>query len=652
MADPLYAIPRANSPFSNGDGCPTTGWYNYLRGLNVAATGTNADLLNDITIISDKLGSPDGTPQNIPPTTGISRILGIASIAANRTTIVSLSLVGDVALPGNTFYYGTGPSGAKGFFTIASAFLGAAGDITLTVGTDGVTTIDLADVTPGTAGRLYGLSFDSKGRLANQHALTVTGTPNQVIVAGGDGSGTSIALSTPQDIATTSLPTFAQVTVAADPTNALQLATKQYVDALAQGLDPKQSCRFGTTVNDTLSGLAARDGVTPIAGNRALVKNQTTAAQNGIYLASSGAWTRATDMDAWTEVPGAFTFIEEGTTLADSGWVCTSNQGGTIGTTPIIWVQFAGAGTVTAGTGITVTGNQVSITNTTVTAGTAGDSTHFPIITFNAQGQATGYTTQSLPASTSSPSLRNLLINATGSINQRGYVSGSATTSANQYTVDRWKVQTSGQNLSWTTSAGISTFTAPSGGVAQVVEAPSVMGGTYTLSWIGTATASVNGTPVANGSQITLTGNSTATVVFSGGTFSFPQLEIGSLSTSFDFRPVDIELNLCMRYFENILGSYLTGLSGSTMITFVSSFQVSKRGVVTLTLRQTSVSAASFNLNVGGTWVSGSGLTLGAPSSDARGMSFNLNGFTGLSSGLFSFFNMVGTVILTASSEL
>jgi hypothetical protein len=258
---------------------------------------------------------------------------------------------------------------------------------------------DLTDVTPGSSGRLYGLSFDSKGRLANQHALTVTGTANQVLVTGGDGSGASIALATPQDIATTSSPTFAQVTVAADPTSALQVATKQYVDALAQGLDPKQSCRLGTTTNDTLSGLAARDGVTPVSGNRVLVKSQTTPAQNGIYVAASGAWTRATDMDAWTEVPGAFTFIEEGTTLADSGWVCTSNQGGTIGTTPITWVQFAGAGTVTAGTGITVTGNQVSITNTTVTAGTAGDSTHFPIITFNAQGQATGYTTQAITSS-------------------------------------------------------------------------------------------------------------------------------------------------------------------------------------------------------------------------------------------------------------
>lgn len=150
--------------------------------------------------------------------------------------------------------------------------------------------------------------------------------------------------------------------------------------------------------------------------------------------------------------------------------------------------------------------------------------------------------------SNTSPSLRNLLINATGAINQRGYVSGTATAAANQYTVDRWKVQVSGQNLSWTNSAGIATFTAPAGGVAQVVEGASVLGGTYTLSWTGTATATVNGSAVANGSTIALTGNANATVVFSGGTFSLPQLEKSPSATSFDFRPGGVELALCQRY--------------------------------------------------------------------------------------------------------
>ena len=92
------------------------------------------------------------------------------------------------------------------------------------------------------------------------------------------------------------------------------------------------------------------------------MKDQTLSQNNGIYLVAAGAWTRATDMDTWAEVPGAFTFIETGTTQADTGWVCTSNAGGTLGTTPITWVQFAGVGSYTAGTGLTLTGTQFSLT--------------------------------------------------------------------------------------------------------------------------------------------------------------------------------------------------------------------------------------------------------------------------------------------------
>ena len=179
------------------------------------------------------------------------------------------------------------------------------------------------------------------------------------------------------------------VAVTQDPTSALQLATKQYVDAVVQGLDPKASCVAATTANITLSGAQTIDGIALVAGDRCLVKNQTTQANNGIYVVATGSWTRALDMDVWAEVPGAFTFIEQGTTQADTGWVCTSNAGGTIGTTAITWVQFAGVGSYTAGTGLTLTGTQFSITNTAVTAGAYGSATQTGTFTVNAQGQLT-----------------------------------------------------------------------------------------------------------------------------------------------------------------------------------------------------------------------------------------------------------------------
>lgn len=175
-----------------------------------------------------------------------------------------------------------------------------------------------------------------------------------------------------------------------DPTNPQDAATKQYVDSVAQGLDPKASCLVATTGNlASLSGLLTIDGVTVAAGDRVLVKNQSAPADNGIYVASASAWSRSTDMDTWAEVPNAFTFVESGSTQADSGWVCTANQGGTIGVTAITFVQFSGAGTYDAGTGLTLTGSTFSITNTGVTAASYGSASKTLTATVNAQGQLT-----------------------------------------------------------------------------------------------------------------------------------------------------------------------------------------------------------------------------------------------------------------------
>jgi hypothetical protein len=152
------------------------------------------------------------------------------------------------------------------------------------------------------------------------------------------------------------------LTLAADPASALQAATKQYVDAVAQGLDTKPSVIAATTANITLSAPQTIDGIAVIAGDRVLVKNQSTASQNGIYVVAAGAWTRATDADAWAELPGAFVFVEKGTINTDCGFVCTVDAGGTIGSTSVTFTQFSGAGTYSTTGGVTLTGTQFSIT--------------------------------------------------------------------------------------------------------------------------------------------------------------------------------------------------------------------------------------------------------------------------------------------------
>jgi len=151
----------------------------------------------------------------------------------------------------------------------------------------------------------------------------------------------------------------------ADPASAMQPATKQYVDNLASGLSPKTAARVATTVaggNITLSGTQTIDGVAVIAGNRVLVKNQTSSLENGLYVCAAGAWSRATDADSWAELVSAFVFVEEGTDNADTGWTCTVNSGGTLNTTAVTWVQFSGSATFTASTGITKVGSDFQLT--------------------------------------------------------------------------------------------------------------------------------------------------------------------------------------------------------------------------------------------------------------------------------------------------
>jgi hypothetical protein len=161
-----------------------------------------------------------------------------------------------------------------------------------------------------------------------------------------------------------------KITSLADPENPQDAATKAYVDAARSGLDVKASVRAATTAPLTIASDLENgdvlDGVTLATGNRVLVKNQSTASENGIYVVqSSGAAVRADDADTNAEVTsGMFTFVEEGTVNADSGWVLTTNNPITLGSTGLVFAQFSGAGQITAGAGLTKTGNTIDVIGT------------------------------------------------------------------------------------------------------------------------------------------------------------------------------------------------------------------------------------------------------------------------------------------------
>lgn len=152
-----------------------------------------------------------------------------------------------------------------------------------------------------------------------------------------------------------------RVTNVADPTTATDATTKQYVDALSMGLSWKDSVRVASTANSALAGLIAVDGVTVASGDRVLLKNQTAAAENGIYVAAAGAWARATDADSAAELSGATVFVESGTANSDTAWMMSTDPPITLGTTALSFVQFAGAGTVVAGAGMTQAGNTLNV---------------------------------------------------------------------------------------------------------------------------------------------------------------------------------------------------------------------------------------------------------------------------------------------------
>lgn len=154
-----------------------------------------------------------------------------------------------------------------------------------------------------------------------------------------------------------------------DPTASQDAATKKYVDDLLAGRDNKEAVKAASTGNLALSGAQTIDGVSVVAGDRVLVKNQTTASDNGIYIAATGAWSRAADANTWAELASAFVIVEQGTVNAEKVFLSTTNTStGTLGTTAIPWTEFGTVANYTAGGGITISGQTVSanVDNTTI----------------------------------------------------------------------------------------------------------------------------------------------------------------------------------------------------------------------------------------------------------------------------------------------
>ncbi|MBD1554755.1 hypothetical protein [Pseudomonas typographi] len=220
---------------------------------------------------------------------------------------------------------------------------------------------------------------------------------------------------------------------------------------------------------------------------------------------------------------------------------------------------------------------------------------------------------------------RNLLINPLFNVNQRAYTSGAATTAANQYTYDRWKVPTSGQSVSL---SGV-IATVPAGGLTQIIEGTNLEPGTntYCVSWTGTATCQVNGTTVANGGTFSAAYGGSVTVTFASGTLSLPKVEVGASATPFYNRSYDEELTAARRYARAVAVRNVTGqLYSATAARFDYIMDTPMRSAPAVSTTMTT--SGSFSGDAIG---SGQALftTMSSPQTTVTSVNFDYTGATG-----------------------
>jgi hypothetical protein len=346
----------------------------------------------------------------IQPSAGIT-ITNSDGIAGDPTFSLNSDLA---ALEGLS---GTGIAVRSASNTWVQRSLTASARVTITNpdGVAGNPTFDLATVTNGGGGTLQKITQDTYGRVTNSSAVVagdLTPLLNSVYLSLSGGTMTG------------------NITLFADPTQALHPVTKQYADAIAAGLVPKPSVKYlaSTNINIANPGTSTFDGVVASAGDRILLTGQTNAAQNGPYIfnGSSAALTLPTDWDSSAEiVAGATFYVTNGASFSNSTWSLTTSGPYTLGTTNLSFTQTNGLGDVTVGNGLTKTGNQLSLNTTarfSYNAGsldlatgivTAGTYTKLTVDTYGRVTAGTTATPSDIGAQPVSPELTGLAAVAT-----------------------------------------------------------------------------------------------------------------------------------------------------------------------------------------------------------------------------------------------
>ena len=307
----------------------------------VKGTEIDTEFNNIATAVATKT---DNSSATITGGTINGAVIGGTTAAAGTFTNLTVSTAATIA------------SAAISAGTINGAVIGGSSPLAITGTNITANTGFSGPLTGAVTGNVTGnVTGDLTGNVTGNVTGNLTGN---VTAASGTSTFNNVTISGALDMDSG---TSATITGLASPTNDSDAATKGYVDALAQGIDAKASVVVATTANITLSGTQTIDGISVSVGDRVLVKDQTTQSGNGIYLCAASTWTRTTDANTWDELVAAFTFVEKGTTQANNGYISTITAGGTLGTTAVTFAQFSGAGQITAGDGLTKTGNTLNV---------------------------------------------------------------------------------------------------------------------------------------------------------------------------------------------------------------------------------------------------------------------------------------------------
>jgi hypothetical protein len=465
--------------------------------------GSSAKNISYNSIGAAPTASPTFTGTITTPLTTAGIVLTNGSGALSSTATIADSYLATISTAGKVLNSATTAATANGASTIVSR--DASGNFAANTITANLTGTAANATVLQTPRAINGTNFDGSAAItvtANAGTLTHTTLASGVTAS----SLTSVGTLNGLTIAATQTVSMGgnKITNVGTPTSDTDAATKAYVDSAAQGIDWKASVRVATTANGTLATAYANssvvDGITLATGNRILIKDQTTGSENGIYTVNaSGAPTRATDCDTAAELTASFAvFVEEGTANADSGYVLTNDGTITVGTTALVFTQFTGLGQVTAGTGLTKTGNTLNAVGTADRITANADSID---IASTYAGQSTITTLGNVTTGTWSGSVVLGLYGGTGVAN-----SGKTITLGGNLT-------TSGAHATTLTTTGTTTVTLPTSGTLLTTagSGSSLTFGTGTLSLAGNVTHAGSFTQ-----SFTATGNTSLTLPTSG----------------------------------------------------------------------------------------------------------------------------------------